>query len=160
MDKAPQKCSLCKKGFVRRWKGRKRSRTLGQPHVWECYSKFYYKASITMKSDIICESCYKKLQRKVLKGEVHDYGDDDNSMVGEGGAAGVKVEEDDTSSLSSVKEEPHNFAIGDNVEVCDGKLQHLQGTILEIDGNEVTVMPKVINCDEDDGGIFIMIIGN
>ena len=34
------------------------------------------------------------------------------------------------------------FSAGDNVEVCQGELIHLQGKILTIDGNFITVMPK------------------
>ena len=36
----------------------------------------------------------------------------------------------------------HSFAPGDNVEVIEGELIHLQGKILSIDGNTVTIMPK------------------
>lgn len=36
----------------------------------------------------------------------------------------------------------HSFSTGDNVEVCQGELMHLQGKILSIDGNFITVMPK------------------
>ncbi|CAL8108608.1 unnamed protein product [Orchesella dallaii] len=42
----------------------------------------------------------------------------------------------------SKSEVTHNFATGDNVEVCDGELQHLQGKITAIDGNKITVQPK------------------
>ncbi|RXM30733.1 Transcription elongation factor SPT5 [Acipenser ruthenus] len=31
---------------------------------------------------------------------------------------------------------------GDNVEVCEGELIHLQGKILSVDGNKITIMPK------------------
>ncbi|XP_065199636.1 transcription elongation factor SPT5-like isoform X2 [Planococcus citri] len=34
------------------------------------------------------------------------------------------------------------FSAGDNVEVCQGELIHLQGKILSIDGSFITVMPK------------------
>lgn len=45
---------------------------------------------------------------------------------------------------SSGKDETagHIFSAGDNVEVCQGELMHLQGKILSIDGNFITVMPK------------------
>lgn len=36
----------------------------------------------------------------------------------------------------------HSFSAGDNVEVCQGELMNLQGKILAIDGNMITVMPK------------------
>lgn len=36
----------------------------------------------------------------------------------------------------------HVFSAGDNVEVCQGELMHLQGKILSIDGSFITVMPK------------------
>lgn len=36
----------------------------------------------------------------------------------------------------------HSFSTGDNVEVCQGELMHLQGKILSIDGSFITVMPK------------------
>ncbi|KAF5280109.1 hypothetical protein FQA39_LY18143 [Lamprigera yunnana] len=36
----------------------------------------------------------------------------------------------------------HTFSAGDNVEVCEGELINLQGKIITIDGNMITVMPK------------------
>jgi transcription elongation factor SPT5 len=36
----------------------------------------------------------------------------------------------------------HNFESGDMVEVCEGELIHLQGKVIKIDGNKITVMPK------------------
>jgi len=36
----------------------------------------------------------------------------------------------------------HSFNNGDNVEVCEGELTNLQGKIISIDGNMITVMPK------------------
>ena len=36
----------------------------------------------------------------------------------------------------------HNFQPGDNVEVCEGELINLQGKILSVDGNKITIMPK------------------
>lgn len=57
---------------------------------------------------------------------------------GPGGLAGLSA-----ASMGLGKEhENHNFATGDNVEVCDGELQHLQGKITAIDGNKITILPK------------------
>lgn len=39
-------------------------------------------------------------------------------------------------------EKAHSFAPGDNVEVIDGELVHLQGKIISIDGSKITMMPK------------------
>ena len=36
----------------------------------------------------------------------------------------------------------HNFAPGDVVEVCEGELVHLQGKIISIEGNKITMIPK------------------
>ena len=36
----------------------------------------------------------------------------------------------------------HSFAPGDLVEVCEGELLHLQGKVLRIDGDKVTMLPK------------------
>jgi len=36
----------------------------------------------------------------------------------------------------------HNLAPGDMVEVAEGELVHLQGKIISIDGNKVTMLPK------------------
>jgi len=47
------------------------------------------------------------------------------------------------SGKKKIEEEAmHSFAPGDNVEVIEGELIHLQGKILSIDGNTVTIMPK------------------
>lgn len=43
---------------------------------------------------------------------------------------------------SSGTEVTHNFAPGDNVEVAEGELVHLQGKIISIDGNKITMLPK------------------
>uniref|UniRef100_A0A670YU81 Transcription elongation factor SPT5 n=1 Tax=Pseudonaja textilis TaxID=8673 RepID=A0A670YU81_PSETE len=43
---------------------------------------------------------------------------------------------------STGKEREHNFQPGDNVEVCEGELINLQGKILSVDGNKITIMPK------------------
>ena len=36
----------------------------------------------------------------------------------------------------------HNFVSGDIVEVCEGELIHLQGKVIGIDGNKITMLPK------------------
>lgn len=36
----------------------------------------------------------------------------------------------------------HNFIPGDVVEVSEGELVHLQGKIISIDGNKITMLPK------------------
>jgi len=36
----------------------------------------------------------------------------------------------------------HNLVPGDVVEVCEGELIHLQGKIISIDGNKITIIPK------------------
>ena len=36
----------------------------------------------------------------------------------------------------------HSFANGDIVEVCEGELIHLQGRVMRIDGNKITMLPK------------------
>lgn len=46
------------------------------------------------------------------------------------------------ASLSAGKEREHNLQAGDNVEVCEGELINLQGKILSVDGNKITIMPK------------------
>lgn len=46
------------------------------------------------------------------------------------------------SSALAGKEREHNFQPGDNVEVCEGELINLQGKILSVDGNKITIMPK------------------
>lgn len=45
-------------------------------------------------------------------------------------------------SAPTGKEREHNFQPGDNVEVCEGELINLQGKILSVDGNKITIMPK------------------
>ena len=40
------------------------------------------------------------------------------------------------------KDEGHGLATGDHVEVIEGELIHLQGKVIAIDGNKVTMMPK------------------
>ena len=39
----------------------------------------------------------------------------------------------------------HQFSAGDNVEVCEGELMHLQGKIVSIDGNMIIIMPKHVD---------------
>ena len=46
------------------------------------------------------------------------------------------------SKSSSGGEVTHNFAPGDMVEVAEGELVHLQGKIISIDGNKITMLPK------------------
>ncbi|PIK60626.1 putative transcription elongation factor SPT5 isoform X2, partial [Apostichopus japonicus] len=36
----------------------------------------------------------------------------------------------------------HNFAPGDMVQVAEGELLHLQGQVITIDGNSITILPK------------------
>ncbi|KAK3597633.1 hypothetical protein CHS0354_030186 [Potamilus streckersoni] len=42
----------------------------------------------------------------------------------------------------SAGEITHNFVPGDVVEVCEGELIHLQGRVISIDANKITMMPK------------------
>lgn len=46
------------------------------------------------------------------------------------------------STVHTGKEREHNFQPGDNVEVCEGELINLQGKVLSVDGNKITIMPK------------------
>lgn len=50
----------------------------------------------------------------------------------------------DTISVEVVSKSDvsHNFASGDMVEVCEGELIHLQGKVISIDGNKITMLPK------------------
>ncbi|PIO40199.1 hypothetical protein AB205_0072600 [Aquarana catesbeiana] len=43
---------------------------------------------------------------------------------------------------SAGKEREHSLQPGDNVEVCEGELINLQGKILSVDGNKITILPK------------------
>ena len=45
-----------------------------------------------------------------------------------------------TSAESS--EATHAFVPGDMVVVAEGELQHLQGKIVRVDGNKITMLPK------------------
>lgn len=47
-----------------------------------------------------------------------------------------------THDCAAGKEREHNLQAGDNVEVCEGELINLQGKILSVDGNKITIMPK------------------
>ncbi|XP_074659963.1 transcription elongation factor SPT5-like isoform X2 [Tubulanus polymorphus] len=53
---------------------------------------------------------------------------------------GIDVELVPESKSST--EVTHTFASGDMVEVCEGELIHLQGKVIRIEGNLITVMPK------------------
>ena len=39
------------------------------------------------------------------------------------------------------QEQVHNFASGDNVEVIEGDLIHLQGKVISVEGNTLSVLP-------------------
>ncbi|EEC08092.1 transcription elongation factor SPT5, putative [Ixodes scapularis] len=43
---------------------------------------------------------------------------------------------------SRKEEQGHSFAPGDTVEVAEGELVHLQGKIISIDGNKITMLPR------------------
>jgi len=47
-----------------------------------------------------------------------------------------------TVATKSQSEVTHNFATGDMIEVCEGELIHLQGRVIRIDGNKITMLPK------------------
>jgi len=47
-----------------------------------------------------------------------------------------------TVASKSQAEVTHNFAAGDMIEVCEGELIHLQGRVIRIDGNKITMLPK------------------
>ncbi len=42
----------------------------------------------------------------------------------------------------STSEASHTMATGDMVEVCEGELMHLQGRVISVDGNKITMVPK------------------
>lgn len=46
------------------------------------------------------------------------------------------------SFKEAADEEQHTFVTGDVVEVFEGDLANLKGTILSIEGNKITIMPK------------------
>ena len=52
---------------------------------------------------------------------------------------GVEIQ---LSESTIAEEKGHSFAPGDNVEVNEGELAHLQGKIVTIDGNKITMIPK------------------
>lgn len=39
-------------------------------------------------------------------------------------------------------EATHTFSNGDNVEVQEGELINLQGKVIAVDGNKITMLPK------------------
>ena len=45
-------------------------------------------------------------------------------------------------STTEKEDQIHNFATGDNVEVTEGELVNLQGTILAVDGSKITMKPN------------------
>ncbi|RWS12398.1 transcription elongation factor SPT5-like protein, partial [Dinothrombium tinctorium] len=50
---------------------------------------------------------------------------------------GVEINENTVND-----EKSHGFSPGDNVEVCEGELVHLQGKVVAIDGSKITMIPK------------------
>ncbi|XP_015766127.1 PREDICTED: transcription elongation factor SPT5-like [Acropora digitifera] len=54
----------------------------------------------------------------------------------------VELEVPLKSSKEGADEEQHTFVTGDVVEVFEGDLANLKGTILSIEGNKITIMPK------------------
>lgn len=55
---------------------------------------------------------------------------------------GIDIEVPTTTTSGKDEAVTHQFSPGDNVEVCEGELMHLQGKIISIDGNMIMVMPK------------------
>ena len=45
-------------------------------------------------------------------------------------------------STTDKEDQVHNFSTGDNVEVIEGELVNLQGTILSVDGSKITMKPN------------------
>ena len=45
-------------------------------------------------------------------------------------------------TTSGKDEDGHSFAPGDNIEVAEGELMNLMGTVTRIDGDKITVLPK------------------
>ena len=43
---------------------------------------------------------------------------------------------------STAGEVTHCLATGDMVEVAEGELVHLQGKVIKVDGNKITLLPK------------------
>lgn len=41
----------------------------------------------------------------------------------------------------TIDDSAHSFSPGDNVEVCEGELIHLQGRVIAVDGNKITMLP-------------------
>ncbi|XP_042899207.1 transcription elongation factor SPT5 [Parasteatoda tepidariorum] len=52
-------------------------------------------------------------------------------------AKGMEIELSETGQDDG----SHSFSPGDNVEVCEGELIHLQGRVITVDGNKVTMLP-------------------
>lgn len=52
-------------------------------------------------------------------------------------------------------EKEHSFAPGDNIEVCEGELINLQGRVISVKGNKITMMPK-----HEDLNVSIFYIAN
>ncbi|CAI9740140.1 transcription elongation factor SPT5-like [Octopus vulgaris] len=46
---------------------------------------------------------------------------------------------------TSFTEVTHNLIPGDMVEVCEGELIYLQGKVISVDGNKITIMPKHVD---------------
>ena len=46
------------------------------------------------------------------------------------------------SENTLTEDKGHSFAVGDNVEVVEGELAHLQGKVINVDGNKITILPK------------------
>lgn len=42
---------------------------------------------------------------------------------------------------TTLKEKGHSFAPGDNIEVTDGELVNLRGTVQSVDGDKVVILP-------------------
>ncbi|KFM58475.1 Transcription elongation factor SPT5, partial [Stegodyphus mimosarum] len=53
--------------------------------------------------------------------------------------AGMEIE---LSEGTGQDDASHSFSPGDNVEVCEGELIHLQGRVIAVDGNKVTMLPS------------------
>jgi transcription elongation factor SPT5 len=45
-------------------------------------------------------------------------------------------------STTDKEEQAHNFSTGDNVEVIEGELVNLQGSVLAVDGSKITIKPN------------------
>merc|ERR1719189_2754255 len=45
-------------------------------------------------------------------------------------------------STTEKEDQAHNLCTGDNVEVIEGELVNLQGTIMSVDGSKITMKPN------------------